>query len=86
MADLTYRVTFERDEGQEYGVGARVSVHAMDSLLRTLDLDPSNGTYQVTRCERIRDTGWKALRISLQLVNQPGSECALAPMVANDRR
>jgi hypothetical protein len=86
MADPTYRVTFERDDGQEYGVGARVSVRAMDSLFRTVELNPTNGTYRVTRCERIRDVGWKALRISLQVVTQPGPDAALTSTVADDRR
>jgi hypothetical protein len=72
------RVTFERDEGQEYGVGARVNVHPMNTVYRTLQLSPSDGQYSVTRCERIRDTGWQGLRVSLQLVDQtsvsvPGS-------------
>jgi hypothetical protein len=58
-------VTFERDEGQEYPVGTRVGVHAMDAAYRTLALDPGDGAYVVTRCERIRDVGWRALRVSL---------------------
>jgi hypothetical protein len=73
LADPTYRVTFERDDGQQYTVGARVTVHAMNGLFRTLKPDPLNGSYQVTRCERIRDTNWKALRVSLHLINQAGS-------------
>lgn len=77
MADPTFLVTFERDEGQQYGVGARVSVHAMNGRLRTLVPDPLNGSHRVTRCERIRNPGWKALRVSLQLVNST---------VADDRR
>ena len=77
-SEPTYRVAFERDEGQEYGVGARVTVHTMDSLFRTVELDPSSGNYQVVRCERIRDTGWKALRISLHRVNQQGPDAVLA--------
>jgi len=86
MVDPTYRVTFERDDGQEYGVGARVSVHAMNGLFRTLAPNPSNGAYRVTRCERIRDAGWQALRISLQMVSLPGPDAALAPVVGDDRR
>jgi hypothetical protein len=70
------RVTFERDEGQEYRVGARVTVHAMNSLFRTIDPNPSTGNYLVTRCERVRDVGWKALRVSLRLVNLPGADAA----------
>jgi len=64
---LMTRVTFERDEGQEYPVGTRVTAHAMDVAYRTLSLNPSNGDYLVTRCERIRDVGWRALRVSLVL-------------------
>jgi hypothetical protein len=86
MADSTYRVTFERDEGQQYDVGARVTVHAMNGSFRTLALNPSNGSYQVTRSERVRDTGWQALRVSLHLVSQSGSDAALASMIADDRR
>jgi hypothetical protein len=86
MADPSYRVTFERDDGQEYRAGARVTVRAMDSLFRTLDLNPSTGRYRVTRCERVRATGWKALRISLQLVDQPVAEAARASVVTDDRR
>jgi hypothetical protein len=78
MSDPTYRVTFERDEGQEYGVGTRVTVHEMNSRFRTVVLNPSNGNYRVMRCERVRDTGWKALRISLHLVHQPGPDAVLA--------
>ena len=77
-SEPTYRVAFERDEGQEYGVGAQVTVHAMNSLFRTVELDPSSGNYRVMRCERIRDTGWKALRISLHRVNQPSPGAVLA--------
>src|SRR5215212_867302 len=85
MVDSTYRVTFERDDGQEYGVGARVSVHAMNGLFRTLAPDPSNGAYRVTRCERIRAAGWRALRISLRMVSLPGSNAAFAPVVGEAR-
>ena len=69
MSDPSDHVAFERDEGQEYGVGARVTVHAMNSAYRTLAPNPTHGDYQVTRCERIRDVGWKALRISLRPVS-----------------
>jgi hypothetical protein len=86
IGEPTYRVAFERDDGQEYGVGARVTVHAMNSLFRTVDLNPSSGNYQVMRCERIRDTGWKALRISLHLVNPPESDAAPSVRVADGRR
>lgn len=86
LADPTYRVTFERDEGQQYTVGARVTVHAMNGLFRTLKSDPLNGTYRVTRCERICDTNWKALRVSLHLVNQSVSDATPTSMVADDRR
>ena len=86
MDEPTYRVTFERDEGQQYGVGARVTVHAMNGLFRTLKPDPFNGRYRVTRCERISDTGWKALRVSLHLINRSGSDAAFASMVADARR
>jgi hypothetical protein len=86
MADPTYRVTFERDDGQQYGVGARVSVHAMDSQFRTLDVNPASGRYRVMRCDRIRATGWKALRVSLHLVDQPRVDALLAPPMADDRR
>jgi hypothetical protein len=78
MTGPSFRVAFERDEGQDYTVGARVNVHPMNIVYRTLQLSPSDGQYSVTRCERIRDTGWKGLRVSLQLVDQasasvPGS-------------
>lgn len=78
MTDSTYRVTFERDDGQQYDVGARVTVHAMDGLFRTLALNPSDGEYLVWRCERICDASWKALRVSLHLVKQSASDAALA--------
>ena len=77
MSEPRNRVAFERDEGQEYSVGARVTVHPMSNLFRTLALNPSNGSYRVTRFERIRDVGWKALRVSLHLVHQPGSGVSL---------
>jgi hypothetical protein len=81
----SYRVTFERDEGQEYHVGARVTVHQMNTLFRTIDPDPSTGNYLVMRCERVRDVGWKALRVSLHRVNLPDSTAAPFTMVADDR-
>jgi hypothetical protein len=86
LTDSTYRVTFEQDDGQQYAVGARVTVHAMNGLFRTLKPDPVNGSYRVTRCERISDTTWKALRVSLHLVRQSVSDATFASMVANDRR
>jgi hypothetical protein len=86
ISESTSRVTFERDDGQEYGVGTRVNVHAMNGLFRTLDPNPTDGSYRVTRCERIRDTGWKALRISLHRVNQPSSGVVPLAAVADDRR
>ena len=64
---LMTRVTFECDEGQDYPVGTRVTAHAMDVAYRTLSPNPSSGDYLVTRCERIRDVGWRALRVSLVL-------------------
>jgi hypothetical protein len=64
---LMTRVAFERDEGQDYPVGARVTAHPMDVAYRTLALNPSSGDYVVIRCERIRDVGWRALRVSLAL-------------------
>ena len=67
MTQMMTRVTFERDEGQDYPIGTRVSAHAMDDTFRTLALNPSSGDYLVTRCERVRDVGWKALRVSLSL-------------------
>ena len=91
MDEPTYRVTFERDEGQEYRVGARVTVHPMNTLFRTIDPNTPTGNYQVVRCERVRDVGWKALRVSLHRVNLPGADAApfsdAAPftMVADDR-
>jgi hypothetical protein len=72
----TYRVTFERDEGQAYRVGARVGVHPMNRLFRTINPDPSTGEYLVVRCERVRNVGWKALRVSLHLVGLPGVDAA----------
>jgi hypothetical protein len=72
-----YRVVFERDHGQAYDVGTRVTVHAMNKLLRTVALSPAVGNYRVTRCERIRDAGWKALRVSLQLIAGPAAETDL---------
>jgi hypothetical protein len=71
MTKLMTRVAFEIDEGQDYPVGTRVTAHALDALYRTLTLNPSNGDYLVTRCERIRDPSWKALRVSLALVTSP---------------
>jgi len=71
--NMLTRVTFERDEGQDYPVGTRVTAHAMDVMYRTLALDPSSGDYLVTRCEHIRDVGWKALRVSLALAESPTS-------------
>ena len=76
------RVTFERDEGQEYLVGARVSVHAMNGLFRTVILSPSDGTHLVTRCEKIRDIGWQALRISLRRLDPRQSDAAPSVGVA----
>jgi hypothetical protein len=76
LDEPTYRVTFERDEGQAYGVGARVTVHPMNRLFRTIDPDPSTGEYLVMRCERVRDVGWKALRVSLHLVGPPDVDAA----------
>ena len=71
MTQMTTRVTFERDEGQDYSVGTRVSAHAMDDMFRTLELNPSSGDYLVTRCEHARDVGWRALRVSLTLAEPP---------------
>lgn len=71
MTEPAYRVSFERDEGQGYEIGARVSVHQMDHRFRTVRLDPDSGNYFVTRCERIRDTMWQALRLSLQPWTEP---------------
>lgn len=85
MDETTYRVTFERDEGQEYRVGARVTVHAMNSLFRTIAPDPTTGTYLVARCERVRDVGWKALRVSLQLLELPSPDAAPFTKVTVDR-
>ena len=65
------RVAFERDVGQDYPVGTRVTAHAMDAMFRTLAQNPSSGDYVVTRCEHIRDVGWKALRVSLALTKSP---------------
>jgi hypothetical protein len=84
MTEPTYRVSFERDEGQGYDVGARVSVHPMDDRFRTIRLNPAGGTYLVTRCERIRDTTWQALRISLQLWIEPLAEAAAGSVQAAD--
>ena len=72
LAEPTYRVTFERDEGQAYRVGSRVGVHPMNPSFRTIDPDSSTGEYLVVRCERVRNVGWKALRVSLHLVGPPG--------------
>jgi hypothetical protein len=71
MTKLATRVAFEHDEGQDYPVGARVTAHAMDAMYRTLTLNPSSGDYLVTRCERIREPGWKALRVSLAHAELP---------------
>ena len=62
------RVAFECDEGQAYPIGTRVNAHPMDAQYRTLTLAPVDGEYQVARCEWIRDAGWRALRVSLTLV------------------
>jgi hypothetical protein len=59
------RVTFEIDEGQDYPVGTRVAVRAMDAAYRTLAVDPLGGEFVVARCERSRDAWWKALRVTL---------------------
>ena len=85
MHELTHRVTFERDEGQEYSVGTRVTVHAMNGLFRTIDPNPSTGDYLVTRCERVCDVGWKALRVSLHLLELPGTNAAPFTKAAVDR-
>ena len=45
----------------------------MDDMYRTLALNPSSGDYLVTRCEHIRDVGWKALRVSLAIPESPTS-------------
>jgi hypothetical protein len=58
-------VTFEIDEGQNYPVGTRVVVHAMDAAHRTLAVDPLGGDFAEARCERSRDAWWKALRVTL---------------------
>ena len=76
MGDPTYRVTFERDEGQEYRIGARVAVHPMNSLFRTIDPNPLTGNYLVMRCERVRNVGWQALRVSLHRVDLPDADAA----------
>ena len=73
MSGPINRVAYERDEGQTYSIGARVDLHPMDTVYRMLQPRPADGQYSVTRCERIRDTGWQALRVSLQLVDQPGA-------------
>jgi hypothetical protein len=65
------RVAFEHDEGQDYPVGARVTPHALDATYRTLTVDPSSGDYRVTRCDRIREPGWNALRVSLARAELP---------------
>ncbi len=91
MSGPTYHVAFECDEGQEYSVGDRVNVHPMNTVYRTLQLSPSDGQYSVTRCERIRDTGWQALRVSLKLMDEPGANILGSTCVpgsttgANDR-
>jgi hypothetical protein len=85
MDEPTYRVAFERDDGQEYGVGARVAVHNMNSGFRTVALSPTSGDYRVMRCERIRDTGWKALRISLKRIARPASDGIASALVADAR-
>jgi hypothetical protein len=82
----TYRVAFERDDGQEYGVGVRVAVHDMNSGFRTVVLSPTSGDYRVTRCERIRDAGWKALRISLERIVRPASDGVASARVTDARR
>ena len=68
---MMIRVAFERDVGQHYPVGTRVTAHAMDDMFRTLALNPSSGNYVVTRCEHISDVGWRALRVSLALTTSP---------------
>ena len=85
MDEATHRVTFERDDGQAYRVGARVTLHPMNSLFRTIDPDPSTGNYLVMRCERVRDVGWKALRVSLRLLKLPAVDAAPVTMAAVDR-
>ena len=86
LADPTYRVTFEQDDGQQYTVGARVTVHAMNGLFRTLKPEPLTGSYQVARCERVSGSNWKALRVSLHLVNQSPPDVMVASVIADDRR
>ena len=68
---MMIRVTFERDVGQDYPVGTRVTAHTMDNTFRTLVLNPSSGNYLVTRCEHIRDVNWRALRVSLAPAGSP---------------
>jgi hypothetical protein len=69
--NMMIRVAFERDVGQDYPVGTRVTAHAMDDMFRTVALNPSSGNYLVTRCEHIRDVNWRALRVSLTLAESP---------------
>jgi hypothetical protein len=84
MDEQTYRVAFERDEGQQYSVGARVTVHAMNGLFRTVTPSPADGDYRVLRCERIRDVGWQALRVSLFRATPSEAEATSLTMVAAD--
>jgi hypothetical protein len=72
MTTLMSRVTFELDEGQDYLVGTRVTVRPMDTDFRTLALNPASGEYVVTQCERIQAVGWKALRVSLDMMDRVG--------------
>ena len=83
MTEPGYRVSFESDEGQGYEVGARVSIHPMDARFRTVRLNPAGGDYLVIRCERIRDTSWQALRVSLRPWTEPLTEAACAVLAVD---
>jgi hypothetical protein len=85
MTESRFRVAFELDEGQQYDVGARVTVHAMNGAFRTVAMNPSSGNYRVMRCERVGDIGWRALRISLHHIALSGSDGSL-PMLVTDAR
>ena len=86
MIEPICRVTFERDEGQQSGIGARVAVHALNTQSCTLVLEPVNGSCRVTRYERVRAVGWKALRVNLQHLMSPASQATVCSMIADDRR
>lgn len=86
MIEPMYRATCDRDEGQRYGIGARVDLPAMNTQCRVLVLDPVTMSYRVTRYGRVRAVGWKNLRVNLQGPVSPHPQATVCLMIADDRR